>query len=196
MAWSRVTRMTIPETNHQTAQATTAPVLRRIAAVALDYVAALLYLGVLRLAVFLVPQLMRWFDGLSTAHLASFFLVTLPISLYFAVSEASTAEATVGKRLMRIRVQSWNGTRLTLAASLVRTAIKFTPWELGHAAVWRFHFAAGNAAQERIATAFLIATWVLVAVYLACLAVDKGRRTPYDLAARSIVVRDPETATR
>lgn len=168
----------------------TAPLVPRIAAVALDYGVILLYLGGLRVTSVLFPKIDRWFDGLSRAHLASFLLVTLPVALYFALSEASASEATLGKRLMRIRVHSWNGSRLTLPASLIRTAVKFTPWELGHAAVWRFRFANGNLAQIRIANAFLIAAWVLVGIYAACLAFDKRRRTPYDFAARSIVKRD------
>ena len=33
------------------------------------------------------------------------------------------------------------GERLTAAHSFARTAAKFVPWELSHAAVWQFYFA-------------------------------------------------------
>jgi len=170
-------------------------VIRRIAAFALDYLLILSYLGVLVLASFLVPQMNPWFRRLSTAHWASFFLVTLPVSLYFMLSEASSAQATFGKRWMGIRVQSWTGQRLTLPASLIRTALKFAPWEFGHAAVWRFALGAGNAAQLHIANDFLATTWVLAALYLVCMAVDSRRRAPYDFASLSQVVLVPHTGS-
>jgi len=168
-----------------------APIIRRLSAFALDYLLVLSYLSLLTLAGLLFPQMNLWFRRLSTAHRASFFLVTLPISLYFVLAEASSAQATLGKRWMGIRVQLWNGGRLSLPASFIRTAIKFTPWEFGHAAVWRFTLARGNAAQLQSANEFLATTWVLIALYLICIAVDSRRRAPYDFASLSQVVSSP-----
>jgi uncharacterized RDD family membrane protein YckC len=168
----------------------TATVLSRLAAFGFDYVLIVLYLGVLRVAVWVDPEIKLWFSGISTAHLSSFLVLTLPVSVYFLVSESSVAEATLGKRLMHIRVESLDGHRLTFSASIVRTTVKFIPWELSHAAIWRMRFAAGDSAQVHVATALMTAGWLFVLVNIICVVADKRRRTLYDFAAQSLVVRD------
>ena len=165
-----------------------APVFRRVAAFMWDYLFILPYFGLLALAQFVFPQMRKWFLDPSTAHLASFLVITLPVVAYFAVPEASVAKATFGKRIMRIQVVTHNGQRLTAADSVTRTVVKFIPWELGHAAVWRFTFAAGDPSQFRMANIFLAGTWILVAAYAVSMLIDKRRRTLYDFAARSCVV--------
>jgi len=167
---------------------TAAPVFRRIAAFMCDYLFILLYLGLLMLAQSVFPAIRGWFLDASIAHPASFLLVTLPVAAYFAVSEASAAKATFGKRIMHIQVVSNNGERLTAGASVIRAVVKFIPWELGHCAVWRFRFASGDPGQYRNAKLFLAFVWILLAAYLISMALDKRRRTPYDFAAGSWVV--------
>lgn len=167
---------------------TAAPVFRRIAAFMWDYLFILPYFGLLVLAQFIFPSMRGWFLDSSKAHPASFLLVTLPVAAYLAISEASAAKATFGKRIMRIQVVSNNGRRLTARASLIRTLVKLIPWELGHSAVWRFRFASGDPAQYRTANLFLVFVWILAAAYLVSMALDKRRRTPYDFAAGSWVV--------
>lgn len=170
--------------------AAVAPVLHRAAAFLWDYVFIALYLGFLRILSLALPQMMLWFQRPSTAHLLSFIFVTLPIGLYFAITEASPARATFGKRLMHVQVDDPKGARLTIARSMLRTAAKFTPWELSHAAVWRFRFAADGAPHDHVAVALLVTAWVLVSVNVICVGVDKRRRTLYDLIAGSIVTRE------
>ena len=165
-----------------------APVGRRAAAFLWDYLFIVLYLGVLRLAAFMFPLIRALFDQATTAHLASFVLLTLPIASYFAVCEASSARGTFGKRITRIEVQSGSGERLTFATSVLRTTVKFAPWELSHAAIWRYRFALRDATQNRMASLLLMSAWVLIVSNLICVAMDKRRRTLYDFASQSTVV--------
>ena len=58
--------------------------------------------------------------------------------LYFAVSEASPWQATLGKRALSIRVATHGaGGRLSFRRTLLRAALKFAPWELAHTVLWR-----------------------------------------------------------
>lgn len=192
---ARLTPMTVIEnTPHESVISTSAiaPVLRRLWAFACDYMLIVLYLGALGAAAFALSQISQWFSQASTAHMASFLLVTLPIGAYFAFCEASASGATVGKRLMRIQVRRFDGSRLALSASLLRTAIKFTPWELSHTAIWRYRFASTVQTQDWVATSLLTTAWLLIVLNLGCVAADKRRRTLYDFVAGSIVVRKPQ----
>lgn len=157
----------------------------------------LVYLGLLALAAIIAPQITHWIHSLVDARFASFLLVTVPVSLYFVLSEASGAQATFGKRWLGIHVQSWSGRRLSLGASLIRTALKFTPWEFGHASTWRFIFAGGDTVQVRIGIIYSTIAWSLLVFYLICLVVDKRHRAPYDFVARSVCLLGsvPKTAS-
>lgn len=128
-----------------------AGLLRRCAAFALDYVLIAAYLVVvfaagalLRLAAPAAAAAPLFGDPL-IAELTGFLTLTLPVSLYFVLTESSSAGATWGKRRMRLRVVTDGGERLGLGRSALRTALKFVPWELSHALIWRFAFASGDA---------------------------------------------------
>lgn len=62
--------------------------------------------------------------------------LTLPVVSYFAFSEW-LAGATLGKHLLSLRVAELSGNRLTLPRSLVRSGVKFLPWEISHTALYR-----------------------------------------------------------
>jgi len=161
-----------------------APIWRRIVAYALDYILIFCYLCLLGVLAFLVPAVRAWFRAPKTAHLAAFVLLTIPVSGYFILSEASSAGATFGKRFMGILVRGGDGQRLGMARSVLRTCVKFIPWELSHAALWRIQFRV----DHPTAIALLVATWTLVIANIVSVALDRRRRTIYDFAARSKVV--------
>src|SRR5688500_14940033 len=58
--------------------------------------------------------------------------MTLPVTLYFALCEASALGGSLGKRLLGLVVTRENGGRLSFGSALVRNALKFAPWECGH----------------------------------------------------------------
>ena len=57
---------------------------------------------------------------------------SIPVWLYFILSDISENGATIGKRIMKIRIETMDGRRLTIKIALIRTAIKLFPWELTH----------------------------------------------------------------
>jgi len=166
----------------------------RLLAFALDYVVIAAYLAALvalGIAVSRVaPQVSRTlFGGPISGEASGFLLITLPVALYFALSEASTRQATWGKARIGLRVTDLAGARLGLARSLARTGLKFVPWELAHWCIWQITFAADQSSP--LYTAGFLVVWVLVGANLVSLLVSPARQTLYDRLARTLVVRGP-----
>lgn len=113
------------------------------------------------------------------AHLLGFGALTLPVILYFALSEHLT-RATLGKRWLGLRVSGALGQRPSLWRTLLRNAIKFVPWELAHTAIY---YVAGWPAAPEPLKAWQAATFYLslglAALYVVSLFVGGGR-TVYD----------------
>jgi uncharacterized RDD family membrane protein YckC len=61
--------------------------------------------------------------------------ISLPIWLYFILSERSRWQATIGKRLLGLRVSAVSTDTLSTRQILIRTAAKLLPWEAAHFAV-------------------------------------------------------------
>jgi uncharacterized RDD family membrane protein YckC len=173
---------------------TSAPV-RRLLAFALDYLVIAAYLLVL-LGVSLAilassarsAYLTVWSNAWS-AELAGLILLTAPVVLYFAVLESSPAGATLGKRVLHLRVVKADGSRLDFGRSLLRSAIKLLPWELAHFTIWHYVFgSAGHASPPAWAAVALAVVYLLVAAFLVTLFVGREHRTIYDRIAGSRVV--------
>jgi uncharacterized RDD family membrane protein YckC len=163
----------------------------RVKAFALDY---LLIAGYLILVVALGVGInianpaftQRLFANRITGQVISFLLVTLPITLYFALSESSPRQAAWGKGKMGLRVIRVDGTRLSFARSLGRTALKFIPWELSHTLIWQLRFS--TPAREGWSNAGFIFVWLLIAVYLLSLWLSKSHQALYDRLVGTYVV--------
>jgi len=107
----------------------------RVFAFVLDYLVIVLYLMSLVLLGILFRQTFPnsvdfLFNNAFISQATSFILITLPISLYFALLEARGQ--TWGKRQRGLKVARLNGQALGLQLSLERTALKFLPWELAY----------------------------------------------------------------
>lgn len=117
----------------------TAPGWSRLTAFGVDYLLILLYMGLLAASSFIVAPTLARLDTPWRAQLLGFVALTLPVTLYFAVSEG-VAGATIGKRVFGLVVTDLSGAPLSLEQSIIRSAVKFVPWELGHTAVHRLVF--------------------------------------------------------
>ena len=164
---------------------------RRAGAFALDYLligawlVVVVGLGVLARAA--VPDLAAAVvsDPMS-AEAAGFLLLTLPVGLYFSLSEAGPSGATWGKRRMGIGVAASGGKQPSVGRSVLRTALKLLPWELAHAVIWRF--AIPGSAPEALLDAGLVLVWVLIGANVVSVVVDARRRTLYDRLSGTRVV--------
>ena len=117
-------------------------------------------------------------------NVLAFVVLVLPVILYFALQESSSQQATWGKRHAKIKVTTVRGARMSLWQSLLRSAIKFLPWQLAHVCIIYIWYGSQS-------TIFLIGSLVaqgLVIIYIVCLWFSKKHRTPYDWIAGTYVV--------
>ncbi|MCB0720187.1 MAG: RDD family protein [Bacteroidetes bacterium] len=165
---------------------------RRLLAFCWDYLVILTYLvplvglGVLinRFAPEVAAAL---FESPLKAQAMGFMLITLPVALYFVLSEASTRQATYGKRRLSLVVQDVNGSRIGISRSIVRTAAKFTPWELAHYFIWQSSFS--DSPESPVFAAGFVTVWVLVGGDLAAMFFGRKYRTLHDRISGTSVVR-------
>lgn len=167
---------------------------RRVAAFALDYAVIAAYIGLLTGLGFAVRAALHQHLALPRTdaeklqgHAVAFLTLTLPVALYFALSEASRSQATLGKRALGLRVMTTDGARVPVGRSLLRSSVKFAPWEIAHTAIWHTPGqpfvsppAAGNIAGYALALAG--ASWYAASLFIG------DRRTPYDRVAGAMVV--------
>lgn len=164
---------------------------QRIKAFALDYVVIAGYLiVVVGLGVginWAMPYLAQTlFAKRIRGQFISFMLVTLPVTLYYALLESSPQQATWGKRKIGLRVTDSRGARLNFAHSLGRTLLKFIPWELSHTLIWQLRFTAPES-STLISVGFAL-VWVLVGANLFSAWMAQKHQALYDLLAGTYVV--------
>lgn len=171
----------------------------RIAAFLLDYLVIAAYIIVLIVVSVVLgfgplrQTFQRLFANPNSSEMSAFLLLVLPVILYFSFFESSSWQATWGKRKLGLRVTDNHGERLSLARSLVRSLIKFLPWELTHACLWRIPGWPFNPqTPSTIISAGLILVWVLVGAYVISLLVSKKHQALYDMIAGSYVVLVPQ----
>ncbi len=168
----------------------------RTLAFLLDYIFIALYIVVLIIvstslgfgplrAVFL-----KVFADPNSSEIAAFLLLVFPILLYFALFECSSWQATWGKRKMGLLVTTTHGKRLSLVRSLLRSLLKFVPWELTHACLWRIPgWPLAPRVFPPIIVVGLVLVWVIVGVYVLSLFMSKTHQTLYDLIAGTYVIK-------
>jgi uncharacterized RDD family membrane protein YckC len=164
---------------------------QRAGAFALDYVIILFYLAAITLLGLLFSSLFsvnQWlFSDRVRAQLTGFLLITLPVSLYFALSESSTRQATWGKRKVGLKVTDYNGERISFWRSSARTALKFIPWELSHTLIWEIYFSPQT--NSNLVNYGFVLVYVLIGLNLASLIMTKKHQTIYDFLSKTYVVK-------
>lgn len=118
----------------------------------------------------------------------AFSTLVAPVVLTFAYQEASPRRATFGKQRVGLVVVDSGKGRLGFGRSLARSLVKFTPWQLGHTAV--FGLMADPTRPGLIALAMGSQSLVLVSVLLVWLSPES--RALHDLVAGTRVLRGDE----
>jgi uncharacterized RDD family membrane protein YckC len=163
---------------------------QRVAAFALDYIIILGYLLGLALLSLLTTQLFsasQWlFADRVRAQFVAFLLVTLPVTLYFAVSESSPQRATWGKQRLKLKVGDRNGNRISVWRAFGRTLLKFVPWEISHTLIWQIYFSQA-APSVWISYGFAL-VYLLIGLNIVSLILTKTNQTLYDLLTFTYVI--------
>jgi uncharacterized RDD family membrane protein YckC len=168
----------------------------RLLAFLLDYIFIAVSISVL-IAVSLTLGLgplrasfLKLFADPNSSEMTAFVSLVVPVILYFALFECSPWQATWGKRKMGLLVTASHGKRLSLARSLLRSLLKFVPWELTHACLWRIPgWPLAPKAFPPIIVVGLVFVWVIGGGYVFSLFITKTHQTLYDLLAGVRVVK-------
>lgn len=160
---------------------------KRLLALAIDflliaaYILVLLGIGVGATRVVGEPDVLAspW-----TADLFAFLILILPVISYFALQEGSQRQATWGKRKAGIKVVNALGQKLSGRQALIRSAVKFLPWQLAHTCVFQIKF--GQTSPWLIVGAVL--AQVLVVTYVLSIIISKEHRAPYDWLSGAYVI--------
>lgn len=161
---------------------------RRIVAWLVDWLCFLVWLAVLAaigIPLYLSGVTSAW--SAATTNVVSALLTAVPLTVFLAVLESSPRQATIGKRVLGLKVVgARDGGRLTFASALLRNALKVAlPWTIGHAAAIGL---VGSAAVGPGLMVLTAAAYVLPIAYVVTLFAGQGR-TPYDRAGGARVVR-------
>ena len=109
--------------------------LKRLIAYLLDNIILLLYAYIV-LEVSLYFEMDEKVTGPLQGQLIGFFTLTLPFFLYLYLFERSEGHATIGKRIMSIKVLGSDGEKPNY---FLRSFFKLLPWEIAHTGIhWMF----------------------------------------------------------
>ncbi len=166
----------------------------RIQAFVMDYLVILIYLALLTALVWMInlvfPDVSQeLFENPLSGQITVIVLLTMPVTLYFALYESSEWQATLGKRRKNLKVVCANGGRLSRTQAVFRTLLKFVPWELAHTCMWQIRFAPQEPSPMiTVITVGFALVWILVGVNIISLLISPTHQTLYDRFSGSYVV--------
>ncbi|MGI5190783.1 RDD family protein [Promicromonospora sp. CA-289599] len=161
---------------------------RRIVAWLVDWLCFLVWLALV--AAIGIPLYVAGMTGqwsVVTTNVVSALVTAVPLTIFLAVLESGQRQASVGKRVLGLKVvAAGDGGRLSFASALLRNALKVAvPWTIGHAAAITL---VGSTTISPGIVTLTAAAYILPLVYVVTLFVREGR-TPYDRAGGARVVR-------
>lgn len=166
--------------------------IRRFLAFGIDWLVMAVWAGIIFGIVMLgfsgqPPRL----SGPWHSQAVGFLAMTLPIILYFSLFEASSWQATLGKRIMSLRVVDTDSVHTSFSTILLRNIVKFAPWELGHLVANQAIFSSTSSLPAWVYVpmffAFALPLWWIISIYY------RGS-SPYDQITNTRIVSEKESA--
>jgi uncharacterized RDD family membrane protein YckC len=123
-------------------------------------------------------------------QMVGFITLTLPVFLYFFITEKGKRKGTIGKRKLKIQVET-EAVNLT-RNMLLRNILKLLPWEIAHTGVhWVVYYSNNNPEVPYWIWAFLIIPQIAVVLYFFSIIFYKGESSFYDKIAKTKIVLTP-----
>jgi len=123
-------------------------------------------------------------------ELIAFATLTLPVILYFVISENSEYAGTIGKRKMGVQIVNKTLVKASIGQLLIRNCIKFLPWELAHFFIYRlFYFNSITETTPGWVLTGLTVSQGLAIIYLLFIIFAKDNRSVYELLSQTRVVQ-------
>ncbi|MES2773756.1 MAG: RDD family protein [Bacteroidota bacterium] len=171
----------------------TATVIRRLKAFVIDYFIILGYIAVLLGVTFALAKIFRLqLQSLNplTGELIAFFTLTLPVILYFTLSENGKHGGTIGKRKSGLKIVNKNLVGAGFWQLLVRNCIKFLPWELAHFFLFRlFYYLSVNEESPGWVLTGLLGSQALAIGYLFGIVFQKNNVGVYEILSGTRVIQ-------
>jgi uncharacterized RDD family membrane protein YckC len=169
----------------------------RMKAFAYDFALILIYIAALTVAniiLFLYPGILSaispWNGSPIVMDAAAFLSLLLPVTIYFALQESSPRQATWGKHKFGLQVVGPAAGRLSFKRSLLRTALKFLPWQLAHTSIYQLQASLAQDPQAVSWSGFIL-VYAMAGIYLLSAVFSKKKQTLYDmLLASYVILRD------
>lgn len=117
-----------------------------------------------------------------------FLTVVIPIWGYFAISESSTKQATLGKRILSLQVTDTAGNRLSVRHAWLRTIAKLGYLEIGHIALVAY-LPTATQTPPPFPTSVIVVLYGLMGLYVAVMALTPRRQSVHDLLVGTVVVQ-------
>lgn len=181
-----------PSANARLAEKAYGGISRRLSAYVLDC-------GLLAIAVLVLQAILFFVNPIvaiiragqqptpTQLHMWIFATASIPFLLYFVLLFRSSRQATVGMRLLKLKVAAVGGGRIGFGQSLLRSVVMLIPFELNHI-VW-FHLAPNDSPPSPAFYIGLGVFWALIVVYLATILLTRRRQSVHDLIAGTVVQR-------
>lgn len=161
--------------------------LKRVAAYVIDYGVIAVWIALLFFAAnsgWLGIQVEGRLDSAARWAIQgqAFLMLTLPVYLYFTLSESFGRKATLGKRALGLRVDG------SPSHTAFRNVLKFLPWELAHTGIWHGMAVPFVTEPNRFGMSLFALSLVIASLYVLSLFIGDGR-TPYDRLSGTSVSR-------
>ena len=170
---------------------------RRIAAYGLDCALLLLCFVPWQAALYFVNPIIAIIRSgqqptANQMHAWVFATITVPTFLYFALMLRSSRQATVGMRLLKLRVEDKNGGMVGLGQALLRSSLMLIPFELNH--TFMFHLGPRGGPPSVVFFISIVAVWVVISVYIASMLWTQRHQSVHDLVAGTVVYQLSRTS--
>jgi len=153
-------------------------IFRRIVAFCLDYLIIVAY-ALLLFGTTKVLNLEKMVSTPISGQILGFASLTLPVFLYFFLTEKSESRATIGKRVMNISIRS--KIEKTKTRILLRNILKFLPWEIAHTGVHYIVFFSNTKNTIPVWIWILLMLPQLITIaYFFSIIISKGESSIYD----------------
>lgn len=166
-------------------------VKKRLKAFLIDYSIILVYIGFLygitMLFYRIFPQSLQNIDPVAE-QISGFICLTLPVILYFTISEKSKYSGTLGKRIFHLHVVSTHLSKANFRQLFIRNIIKFLPWTIAHFFVFRlFEYKRNMVSPPEWVLGGLILSQVLALIYLVFLFINNHRNLYEVLSSTKVI---------
>ena len=171
-------------------------IIKRIKAFLIDYLFIAIYILLLFVVTLLISKIFST-DlnnvNLIVAELTGFITLTLPVILYFVLTENSKYAGSLGKRKFKLQVVSITSNKASISRLIVRNCIKFLPWELAHFFIFRlFYFIKIKSETPQWVLIGLIVSQVLALIFLLYIIFNKHNRSIYEIFSGTKVIQNTD----